>query len=241
MRRDGRRNDELRFVKIIPDFLKHPYGSVLIEMGETRVIAAVNIEDNVPPFLDPEEQGWLTAEYSLLPSSTRPRSVREATRGKVGGRTHEIQRLIGRSLRASLNLEMVRGKTFWVDCDVIQADGGTRTASITGAFVALMIAVRKMLKEGVIESNPIKWNVAAVSVGIVDGEVLLDLDYSEDSRASVDMNVVMNDKGEFIEVQGTAEENSFSRMQLDKMLHFAEKGILQLIALQKEVMEELGD
>ncbi len=237
MRQDGRKNDELRNVRIIPDFLKHPYGSVLIEMGDTRVITAVSVEDNVPSFLNPEEQGWLTAEYSLLPSSTRPRSSREATRGKVGGRTHEIQRLIGRSLRAALDLTRIPGKTLWVDCDVIQADGGTRTASITGAFVALKLAISRLLNEGVITEDPLKWHIAAISVGIVDGEILLDLNYEEDYRASVDMNIVMNEEGNFIEIQGTAEEGSFRREELSDMLSLGEKGIRELIAIQKKTLE----
>ncbi len=237
MRSDGRENNQLRPVRIIPDFLKHPYGSALIEMGDTRVITAVSVEESVPPFLNPEEQGWLTAEYSLLPSSTRPRSVRESTRGRVAGRTHEIQRLIGRSLRAALDLRKIPGKTLWVDCDVIQADGGTRTASITGAFVALQIAVNNMLKDGIIEEDPILYNIAAVSVGIVDEEILLDLNYEEDFRASVDMNIVMNERGEYIEVQGTSEEKTFSRDQLNSMLDLAWSGIQKLVEIQKEVLK----
>lgn len=238
MRSDGRRKDQIRAVKIIPDFLKHPYGSVLIEMGETRVITAVSVERSVPSFLNPDEQGWLTAEYSLLPSSTRPRSVRESTKGRVGGRTHEIQRLIGRSLRASLDLRKIPGLTLWVDCDVIQADGGTRTASITGAFVALKLAIDKLIQEGVIIQNPIKHFIAAISVGIVENEVLLDLNYEEDFKASVDMNIVMTENHEFIEVQGTAEESPFSKKYLNEMLDLAEKGIMELISLQKEVLEK---
>jgi len=238
MRPNNRSNDQLRPVRIIPHFIKHPDGSVLIEAGDTRVICAAMLEDKVPHFLKGSGQGWITSEYSLLPSSTESRTQREAARGKISGRTSEIQRLIGRSLRAAVDMQALGERTIWLDCDVIQADGGTRTASITGSFVALYLAFKKLKDSGVINSIPLKDYVAAVSVGMVDGEVLLDLEYVEDSRAEVDMNVVMTGRGEFVEIQGTGEKNSYTRAQLDAMLALAEKGIFELIDVQKAILGE---
>ena len=241
MRINGRRPDEMRPVKITPNYLKYAEGSVLIEAGDTRVICAASVEDKVPPFLKGTGSGWVTAEYGLLPRSTETRNVREASRGKVSGRTSEIQRLVGRSLRAVMDIEALGERTIWIDCDVIQADGGTRTASITGSFVAMCLAVRKLKEQGLIERMPVKDYVAAISVGIVDGEVVLDLDYAEDSRAEVDMNVVMNSKGEFIEIQGTAERNPFTRSQMDRLLDLAAGGIKELIAIQMGIIGEIGE
>jgi len=231
----------MRPVKITPNYLKYAEGSVLIEAGDTRVICAASVEDKVPPFLKGTGSGWVTAEYGLLPRSTETRNVREASRGKVSGRTSEIQRLVGRSLRAVVDIEALGERTIWIDCDVIQADGGTRTASITGSFVAMYLAVRKLKEQGLIERMPVKDYVAAISVGIVDGEVVLDLDYAEDSRAEVDMNVVMNIKGEFIEIQGTAERNPFTRSQMDRLLDLAAGGIKELIAIQMGIIGEIGE
>lgn len=238
MRPNDRQNDELRKVTIIPGYLKHPHGSVLIETGDTKVICSASVEEKVPGFKKGSGEGWVTAEYSLLPASTETRTQREVAKGKVSGRTSEIQRLVGRSLRAVVDLAKLGERTVWIDCDVIQADGGTRTASITGSFVALQLAMQKLIAEGVLEENPILDFVGATSVGIVDGEILLDLEYVEDSRAEVDMNVVMTGRGEFIEVQGTAEGKPFNRSQLDQLLALAEKGILQLMNCQKTVLED---
>lgn len=238
MRPNNRSNDELRPVRIIPGFIKHPDGSVLIECGDTRVICSAMLEEKVPPFLKGTGQGWITSEYSLLPSSTETRTQREASRGKISGRTSEIQRLIGRSLRAVIDMPALGERTIWLDCDVIQADGGTRTASITGSFVALYLALKKLKDRGIIDTIPLKDYAAAVSVGMVDGEVVLDLEYVEDSRAEVDMNVVMTGKGEFIEIQGTGEKSCYSRAQLDAMLALAQKGIQELITVQKAVLGE---
>jgi ribonuclease PH len=222
---------------MIPGYVKHPHGSVLISTGDTRVLCSAMMEDKVPSFLKGSGKGWITAEYSLLPASTHTRTQREATRGKIGGRTHEIQRLIGRALRAVVDLNKLGEKTIWIDCDVIQADGGTRTASITGAYAALCLAMKKHLEQGSISEWPIIDQVAAVSVGIVDGELLLDLEYAEDSRAEVDMNVVMTGSGDFVEVQGTAEGKPYSRAELDEMLRLAAAGIQELIAVQKHILE----
>lgn len=242
MNRPNNRNyDQLRPVRIIPGYLKHPDGSVLIEAGDTRVICSAIVEDRVPPFLKGTGSGWVTAEYSLLPSSTETRTQREAAKGKISGRTSEIQRLIGRSLRAVVDLENLGERTIWIDCDVIQADGGTRTASITGAFVALSMALNKLHSNGIINEIPLIDFVSAISVGKVDGELILDLEYSEDFRADVDMNVVMTGSGEFIEIQGTAEGVSFSKQELDEMLALAYRGIVELIALQKQVLDEHGN
>jgi ribonuclease PH len=237
MRPDGRRADELRKITIVRNYIKPAEGSVLIEMGDTKVICTASIESRVPPFLRDQKQGWVTGEYSMLPRSTHTRSAREAARGKQGGRTHEIQRLIGRAMRSVVDLEALGERTIWLDCDVIQADGGTRTASITGAYVALKDAVSFALETGLIEKQPVKDIVAAVSVGIVDGEARLDLAYEEDSSAEVDMNIIMTGAGEFIEVQGTAETNPFGRQPLNQMLDLAESGIKELMEVQKEALQ----
>jgi ribonuclease PH len=239
VRIDGRKDKQLRPVVITPGYIKHADGSVLIEMGDTRVICTAKLEDRVPPFLRNSGKGWITAEYGMLPSSSQTRIAREASRGKIGGRTHEIQRLIGRSLRAIAKLELLGERTVWIDCDVIQADGGTRTASITGAYVALVEAARGWLKAGAVAQNPILDSVAAVSVGAVDGRVLLDLNYAEDSRAEVDMNVVMTGSGKFIEVQGTAESLPFTKSKLDRMTDIAAQGIRELLKTQKGVLAQL--
>ncbi len=231
MRPDGRKNDELRALKIEKDFIKNADGSVLIEIGNTRVICTASIENKVPPFLKDQKKGWITAEYGMLPRSTPIRMLRESTAGRVGGRTHEIQRLIGRSLRAIVDLEKLGERTIWIDCDVIEADGGTRTASITGGYLALREAIKKSIEAGMITSNPIKDSVGAISVGIVSGEPRLDLCYAEDSQAEVDMNVVMTGSGKFIEVQGTAELLPFSKENLLQLLALAEKGIKELLRL----------
>jgi ribonuclease PH len=240
VRSDGRAADELRAVRIIPGFLPYAEGSVLIEMGETRVICAASIEDRVPPFLRNSGQGWVTAEYAMLPRATQQRSVREIGRGGPSGRTHEIQRLIGRSLRAVADLSALGERTLTLDCDVLQADGGTRTASITGAYVAFALASQRLFKAGKITRSLVTNQVAAVSVGIVDRAALLDLKYDEDSRAEVDMNVICTGEARFIEVQGTAEREPFSREQMDQLLALATRGIEHLIHLQRETLENLG-
>ncbi len=215
----------------------HPAGSVLIQTGDTKVICAATVEEKVPLFLRNKNSGWVTAEYSMLPSSTNVRTPREASRGKLSGRTQEIQRLIGRSLRAVVDLKKLGERTVWIDCDVIQADGGTRCTSITGAFIAMVLALNKMAAEKLIDELPIKDYVAAVSVGIVNGEKMLDLDYSEDSNADVDLNIVKTGAGEYIEIQGTAEQKPFDDEQLAGLLKFADKGIKELIALQKKIID----
>lgn len=237
LRPDGRKADELRDIKITRNFLKTAEGSALIEIGDTKVICTASIEDKVPQFLKDLEKGWVTAEYSMLPRSTSTRMIRESSSGKIGGRTHEIQRLIGRAMRAVVDLNTLGKRTIWLDCDVIQADGGTRTASITGAFVSLVDAIRFAMKNKIIEKYPIKDYVAAVSVGVVDGEPLLDLTYNEDSIAEVDMNVVMTGSGEFIEIQGTAEVAPFDKGRLEKLLELSESGIKKIISIQKSVLE----
>jgi ribonuclease PH len=236
-RTDGRAPDELRKVVVTPGFIAHPAGSVLIEMGGTRVLCAASVEEGVPRFMADQGRGWVTAEYGMLPASTHTRSDREAARGKVGGRTMEIQRLIGRSLRGVVDMQALGERTIRIDCDVIQADGGTRTASITGAWIALGLACRKLQREGAITSDPLTQQVAAISVGVVDGTPMLDLCYSEDSTAEVDMNVVMTGSGQFVEVQGTAEGAPFSRETLAAMTDLAWAGIEELIALQKKILE----
>lgn len=236
MRGNGRPNDKIRDLKITRNFLKFPDGSVLVEMGETKVICGVSVEERVPPFLKNSGKGWLTAEYSMLPRATPSRTMREAVSGKVGGRTHEIQRLIGRALRAVVNLDVIGERTLWIDCDVIQADGGTRTASITGAFVALVEALWSMKKRGLIEKIPLRDSVAAVSVGLVNGEILLDLSFQEDSGAEVDMNFVMTGKGLLIEVQGTAEKTPFSKELFDVMYEYSLRGITEITRLQKAAL-----
>lgn len=233
-----RLNDQMRTVRIIPGFLKHPDGSVLIETGDTRVLCSAMVEERVPSFLKGSNSGWVTAEYSLLPASTETRSPREAARGKISGRTSEIQRLIGRSLRAVVDMEKLGERTIWIDCDVIQADGGTRTASVTGSFVALYLALKKLKDNGTIAEIPLKDYVAAISVGIVEGIPVLDLEYIEDSNADVDMNVVMTGRGDLVEIQGTGEKSVFSRQDLDVLLELAQKGIQELIGLQKNILEE---
>jgi ribonuclease PH len=238
-RKSDRKFDELRPINITNNYLKDVAGSVLVEFGNTRVICAASIDDRPAPFLKNTGKGWLTAEYSMLPMSTQTRTARESVRGKLGGRTHEIQRLIGRSLRGVTDLTAFGEKTIHLDCDVIQADGGTRTASITGAFVALVDLFKKMRKDGVIKQIPVSDFLSAVSVGIIDGKILLDLQYEEDSRAEVDMNFVMTGSGLFIEVQGTAERVAFSKEQMAQMTELAEKGIKQIIEKQKEIVGDL--
>lgn len=239
MRTTGRANDSIRKLKIEKNFLKYPEGSVLVEMGETKVICSVSVEDKVPAFLKNSGKGWLTAEYSMLPRATQSRSMRESVSGKVGGRTHEIQRLIGRALRSIINLDVIRDKTIWIDCDVIQADGGTRTASITGGYVALVDALWSMKKRGVIDKIPLRDSIAAISVGVVDGEVMLDLAYDEDFRAEVDMNFVITGKGLLIEVQGTAEKKPFTKEQFDTMYQYASKAASEITRLQKAALGPL--
>jgi ribonuclease PH len=236
MRGGGREWNQLRDFRMTRDFLHFSEGSVLVEMGRTRVICAATLEDRVPPFLKNSGEGWLTAEYAMLPASTQKRSPRESTSGKIGGRTHEIQRLIGRSLRAVTDLRAFGERTITVDCDVIQADGGTRTAAITGAFVALVDLLRRMKDRGVVSAIPVTDYVSAISVGIVGGQLLLDLDYSEDSGAEVDMNVVMTGKGLFIEVQGTAEAKPFDRDRLNALTVLAASGIEELTRRQREIL-----
>ena len=238
MRPDGRRNDELRSIRIIKDFIKTAEGSALIEMGNTRVICTASIEAKVPPFLKDQKRGWVTGEYSMLPRATSSRNIRESSIGRVGGRTHEIQRLIGRAMRSVVDLEVLGERTIWLDCDVIQADGGTRTASITGAYIALREAISFALENKLIETQPVKDYVAAVSVGIVDGEPRLDLAYAEDSSAEVDMNIVMTGMGKFIEVQGTAETEPFGMNGLQEMLSLAGTGIREIVSVQKSVLGE---
>lgn len=238
-RKSGRKYDELRSVNIINNYLKNAAGSVLVEFGNTRVICAASVDDKPAPFLKNTGKGWVTAEYSMLPMSTQTRTARESVRGKLGGRTHEIQRLIGRSLRAVTDLTAFGEKTIYLDCDVIQADGGTRTASITGAFVALVELFKKMREDGLLNVIPVSDFLSAVSVGIIEGQTLLDLEYEEDSRAEVDMNFVMTGSGHFIEVQGTAERIPFSKEQMAKMTDLAERGIRQIIEKQKEIVGDL--
>jgi ribonuclease PH len=239
-RPDGRRARELRPVEITPNYLRHAEGSALIAFGATRVLCAASVQDGVPPFLRNTGRGWVTAEYGMLPRSTHTRSDREAARGKVGGRTQEIQRLIGRSLRAVTDMAALGERTIWIDCDVIEADGGTRTASITGAYVALALAVQRLRESGVLTTSPLIDHVAAISVGMVDKKLCLDLAYEEDSKAEVDMNVVMTGKGKFIEVQGTAEGKPFTATQLAAMTALATEGIAALVAMQKKVLAGSG-
>jgi len=234
-RKDGRLPGELRPVNIIRNYIVHAEGSALIEMGRTRVLCTASVENRVPGFLSGQGTGWVTAEYSMLPRSTETRTSREIF-GRIHGRNYEIQRLIGRALRAALDLKALGERTIWIDCDVLQADGGTRTAAITGGFVALYDAVRWMRDRGILEADPVIHQVAAVSVGVVDGEVLLDLNYEEDFKAEVDMNVVMTEDGELVEVQGTAEGRPFAKDEMDRMLALAEKGIRYLIETQREVL-----
>jgi ribonuclease PH len=235
-RTDGRAFNELRPVKITAGYLPYAEGSVLIEMGQTRIVCAASIEDRVPPFLRNTGQGWITAEYSMLPRATQQRTPREARRGGPSGRTHEIQRLIGRSLRAAADMRQLGERTITLDCDVLQADGGTRTAAITGAYVAFALAVAGLLKSGKLQRNVITNEVAAISVGILGNTPLLDLKYDEDCRAEVDMNVVCTGDGRFIELQGTAEREPFSREQVESLLALATRGIQSLVAIQREAL-----
>ncbi len=240
MRTNGRRWNELREINITRDFLKYPAGSVLIEVGNTKVICTATIEDKVPAFLKNTGRGWLTAEYSMLPMSTQVRTPRESTRGRVGGRTHEIQRLIGRSLRAVTALDTFGEKTIYIDCDVIQADGGTRTAAITGGFVALIDLFRRLKEKDIVTKVPVDDFVSAVSIGIIGGQIYLDLDYAEDSSAEVDMNFVMTGRGLIIEIQGTAEEIPFNRELLHKMTDLAFQGADDIMKKQLAVLGELN-
>lgn len=240
MRKDERRADQLRTIKITKDYIKHAEGSVLIEVGDTKVICTATIEDKVPPFMRGQGKGWITAEYSMLPRATETRNVRESSKGKLSGRTMEIQRLIGRALRSIVDLEKLGEKTVWLDCDVIQADGGTRTASITGAFVAMADALGKLKDKNGWNRLPIRDFLAATSVGIINDELILDLNYVEDSSAEVDMNIVMTGKGQFVEVQGTGEENPFSYEQLQGLLELGKKGVNDLIRYQKEALGDVA-
>ena len=238
MRSYGRGDQDLRPVDITPGFIKSADGSALIAMGETRVICTAKLEDRVPPFLRKSGRGWITAEYGMLPSSSPTRIPREAARGKVGGRTHEIQRLIGRSLRAVANLGCLGERTVWLDCDVIQADGGTRTASITGAYVALACALQRWVADKTVPEGLLKDSVAAVSVGVVEGKALLDLDAGEDNNAEVDMNIVMTGSGQFVEVQGTAEKQPFSPARLNQLILLAQTGIQRILDVQQQVLRD---
>lgn len=238
MRRDDRPSDSLRPVSITPDQLEYADGSVRIEMGKTKVLVSASLEDKVPPFLKGEESGWITAEYSMLPRSTEKRTVRERQLGRISGRTQEIQRLIGRSLRSITDLPALGERTIIIDCDVFQADGGTRSASITGGCVALALAMNKLMEEGIIDRMPLKHLISAISVGIVEGQPLLDLDYSEDFNAETDMNVVATDSGQIVEIQASAEKNPFSKKEFTSLLRLAEKGVKDLLTIQKKVLKE---
>ena len=238
MRPDGRQPNQMRPVTITRDFLRHAEGSVLVEVGETKVVCAASVEERVPPFLRDTGQGWVTAEYGMLPRATKTRTTRDATSGRPNGRTFEIQRLVGRSLRGVTDLTVLGPRTIWIDCDVIQADGGTRTAAITGAYIALADALQYLRKNGLIPRLPLKDFLAATSVGVVDGQVVLDLCYAEDSVAEVDMNVVMTGAGKYVEIQGTAEDAPFDRSQLDAMIATASTGIQDLVALQRRLLAE---
>ena len=237
-REDGRAENQLRKIKITRDFNLYAEGSVLIEFGNTKVICTASVSEKVPPFLKGQGKGWITAEYSMIPRATGERNQRESAKGKLSGRTMEIQRLIGRALRTAIDLEKLGERTVTIDCDVIQADGGTRTTSISGGYIALALAMKKLVNEGILAENPIISNVAAISVGIVGGTPMLDLKYSEDSAAEVDMNVVMNGEGRFVEVQGTGEEATYTRAELNELLDLAEAGINEIIELQNKVIGE---
>ena len=237
MRPSGRSADQMRAIQFTPDFTQHAEGSVLVEFGETRVLATASVESKVPHFLKGKSEGWITAEYGMLPRSTHTRNAREAARGKQSGRTMEIQRLIGRSLRAVIDRRALGERTITVDCDVLQADGGTRTAAITGGYVALALAMNRLVDRGDLAETPIHGQVAAVSVGIFDGNAVLDLDYAEDSEAETDMNVVMNEAGGLIEIQGTAEGHAFQRSELERLLDLADQGIAVLLQAQRAVLE----
>lgn len=236
-RLNGRKGNELRKIRITKDYIKYAEGSCLIELGDTKVITTATIESSVPPFLKGKGTGWITAEYGMIPRSCKTRVQREASKGKLGGRTHEIQRLIGRSMRSVVDMSILGEKTIWMDCDVVQADGGTRCASITGSFIALALALEKMKEGGLIKSMPLSDYVAAVSVGILDKEPILDLNYDEDSSCEVDMNIVMTGQGRFIEIQGTAEKEPFEKKDMDDLLMLAKKGIGELIAAEKNILK----
>lgn len=235
---DGRKKDEIRKIKITRNYISHADGSVFIEMGKTRIVCTATVEDKVPRFLAGKGSGWITAEYDMIPSAAPQRIVRAQTAGRINGRTHEIQRLIGRSLRSVVDLNKIGERTIWIDCDVIEADGGTRTASITGSFVALFDCMHSMIERKIIDIIPVERFLAAVSVGIVDGEILVDLCFKEDSKAQVDMNVVMNSRDELIEVQSTAEVTPFSREDFDKMLEKATIAIKEIIEIQKKILSQ---
>lgn len=236
MRKDGRKFSDLRRIKVTKDFIIYPEGSVLIEFGDTKVICNASIEEKVPPFLKGTGQGWITAEYSMLPRSTQTRMVRESVQGKISGRTQEIQRLIGRSLRAAVDLKKLGERTIWIDCDVIQADGGTRTAAISGGFIALALAIKKGMEKQLFQEDPLKNNIAAVSLGILNGELLLDLNYEEDSTCDIDLNLVMDSQLRIIEIQGTGERGSFSKRDLDKIIKLGTLGIKKIFKIQNRVI-----
>ncbi|MEE8237244.1 MAG: ribonuclease PH [Gammaproteobacteria bacterium] len=237
MRPSGRSADQMRTIRLTPEFTQHAEGSVLVEVGETRVLATASVESKVPHFLKGKSEGWITAEYGMLPRATHTRNPREAARGRQSGRTMEIQRLIGRSLRAVIDRSALGERTITVDCDVLQADGGTRTAAITGGYVAVVLATQQLVKQGDLTQSPIHGQVAAVSVGLYDGTAVLDLDYAEDAEAETDMNVVMNEAGGLIEIQGTAEGHAFLRTELDQLLDLAGRGIEELLQAQRAVLE----
>ncbi|MBU0881782.1 MAG: ribonuclease PH [Candidatus Omnitrophica bacterium] len=238
-RQDGRRDNELRKIKITKDYIKYAEGSCLVEFGNTKVITTASVEETVPSFLKGKKKGWVTAEYSMIPRSCKSRVPREASKGKLGGRTHEIQRLIGRSMRTVVNMDKLGERTIWIDCDVIQADGGTRCASVTGSFISLVLALAKLNKDGIISEVPVSDYVAAVSVGMLGGKPALDLDYEEDSNAEVDMNIIMTGDGRFIEVQGTAEREPFTKNDMEKLLALAQGGVEELISIQKNALKGL--
>ena len=240
VRKDGRAPDELRKLKITKNYIKYAEGSCLIELGDTKVITTATIENTVPPFLKGKGTGWITAEYGMIPRSCKTRVQREASKGKLGGRTMEIQRLIGRSMRSVAEMSKIGERTIWIDCDVIQADGGTRCASITGSYVSVLLALEKMREVGTIKEIPISDYVAAVSVGILDGKPVLDLNYDEDSTAEVDMNIIMTGDGRFVEVQGTAEREPFKREEMNKLITLAKSGIDELIAVQKKILKGIA-
>ncbi len=238
LRTYNRKFDEIRPIKIIRNYIKYSEGSVLIEMGDTRIICTASVEEKLPLFLRGTQQGWISAEYSMIPRANQDRNMRDSIKGKIDGRSQEIQRLIGRSLRAVTNLDMLGPRMIWLDCDVLQADGGTRTASIIGAYIALIDALKYLKAEKKIESVPVKHFLGAISAGIVDGELLLDLDFKEDSQAQVDMNIVMTDGGNVVEIQGTAEDRPFSMRNLNKLIELADIGISQVGAVEKEIIGE---
>lgn len=236
MRQNGRSFDKIRPMTIIPNYLKFPEGSAYIELGETKVITAISVEEKVPTFLKGTGKSWISAEYSMLPRATEKRNMRESIQGRLSGRTHEIQRMIGRSLRAAVDLNLLPEKTIFIDCDVIQADGGTRTASITASCVALGLAFNKMLEKNLIQQNPLKKLVAAISVGIVNGNKLLDMDYSEDSKAEIDLNVVQTETGEIVEIQGTGEVRPFTTEEMTDLINLARKGLEEIFEIQRKIL-----